>query len=897
MPKEKNLYPLLLTEIKNLSFPQGIHQIEVDYVTVKDSGLIALSGDNDKFVIAYSNKDFNIQSKAVFAKLVEIAPASTKSNTIKFIVTYINLGFFNLDQCGAVKVKLTPEKAIYFPETFVNFENLVPELNNTLGKDEGWFTVCYGDIKFILNKEEAELKNVGEYFPNDAELDVMLATIQGIKDSDNIPVVKDSFSTEIIFTNKPWEPKKRYKFKEILKLIDQKYLNISKLSTKEEKIKYLFSVLSFISFKFKFKLDLYNNFNSISVMDLLTDLSNFLGQNIKYETDMTEKMTQKLAGQHKEFILREKMKWIQDELEEMNLSPNDEDEYTKELKDSVKKNKYPESVKKIIADESKRANEMMATSPEANISKTYVNYLKKLPWRLTQTEILDINRAKKTLSKYHYGLEEVKQRVLEYIAVIINTEENKKDKENKFPYDKDLEIDMNLFKEDKKQNSNTFNNVPIICLVGPPGTGKTSLSKAIAESLSRKFVKISLGGVHDESEIRGHRRTYVGAMPGKIIKGIMQSGVSNPVVLLDEIDKMASTNKGDPASAMLEVLDPEQNTKFQDHYLEHEYDLSKAIFIATANYYENIPPALIDRVEVIELSAYTLTEKLNIAKEHLMPKVTEQVGADKKFLKIDTETMKYIIQNYTKEAGVRGLKRILDKLARKFVYKKLELSDNKTKQFEVRIKDLEELLGPAKYKENDNDDYQTPGVVNGLAYTSVGGTTLQIEVNTYSGKGEIKLTGSLKDVMKESANISLSYVRANAERYGIKDFDFDNTTIHIHVPEGAVPKDGPSAGVTFTTALISSLSKRVVPSNIGMTGEITLRGKVLDIGGLKEKSFAASQKKLKYVFIPAGNIKNLFDVPLEIKENITYIPVYNYDEIYNVVFEKQKPKKELKFKE
>ncbi|MFV9451777.1 endopeptidase La [Mycoplasma sp. 4463] len=611
---------------------------------------------------------------------------------------------------------------------------------------------------------------------------------------------------------------------------------------------------------------------------------------LQAETELKGKMTQKLSKQQTEFLLREKLKALQEQIKELNPTASD-DEYA-QIINSKFKDIFPESVIKLIDAETKKSEEMVPVSPEASIIKSYINTLKKLPWRKVQHELLDINRVREVLDKHHYGLNEIKQRIIEYLAVIIKNNQVKKLDENKIKIDDKFEIDLSLFQNNEE--TNTFNNVPILTLVGPPGTGKTSLSKAIASALNRKFVKVSLGGVHDESEIRGHRRTYVGAMPGKIIKGMMYAGVSNPVVLLDEIDKMASDMKGDPASAMLEVLDPEQNTRFQDHYLEHEYDLSKCIFIATANYYENIPPALIDRVEVIELSSYTLSEKLSIAREHLIPKVLEQATLAEKYFQISDDVLKYIIQHYTLEAGVRGLKRTLDKIARKIVVKTFD--DPSLKEYVITLDKIEELLGVIKFKQEEKEEDVVPGLVTGLAYTSFGGSTLPIEVTTYPGKSEIKLTGSLKEVMQESAQIALTFVRANAEKFGVDEFDFENNTIHIHVPEGAVPKDGPSAGVTFTTAIISALSKRPVPNTIGMTGEITLRGKVLEIGGLKEKSFAASQKGLEMIFIPENNIKNLKDIPFEIKENLTYVPVKTYDEIYNVIFNNQKPSNEIKAK-
>ncbi|WLP85319.1 endopeptidase La [Mycoplasma seminis] len=625
---------------------------------------------------------------------------------------------------------------------------------------------------------------------------------------------------------------------------------------------------------------------------LFQQITEILTLEIEINTRVNTGLAEKLSRQQQEFIAREKIKQLQDYLVEIGTKP-EVDEFTETIQSDFR-SIYPESVIKLIEEEEKKSAEMMPASPEAAISKNYVNTLKKLPWRKVQNETLDIKHVKSVLDEYHYGLEEIKERILEYLAVLINLKNKTESKDDYTRINKEFLIDHNLFKEDGN-HQDKFNNVPILTLVGPPGTGKTSLTKAIAEALGREFVKISLGGVHDESEIRGHRRTYVGAMPGKIIKGITKAGVSNPIILLDEIDKMASDFKGDPASAMLEVLDPEQNTKFQDHYLEHEYDLSKCIFIATANYFESIPAALIDRVEIIDLSAYTLTEKVNIAKKHLLPKVLEQAGLEANMLQIDDATLEYIIKHYTMEAGVRGLKRVLDKIARKIVLK--ALNDESLKEYKVEISELENLLGVIKFKDEEKEENDLPGIVTGLAYTSYGGSTLPIEVTTYEGKPEIKLTGSLKEVMQESAQIALTYVRANAEKFGIKDFDFESNTIHIHVPEGAVPKDGPSAGVTFTTAIISALSHRVVSSEIGMTGEITLRGKVLEIGGLKEKSFAAASKGLKRIFIPAGNVRNLKDVPLEIKKELTYIPVKNYEEIYSVIFENKEPKTTLTFSE
>ena len=470
------------------------------------------------------------------------------------------------------------------------------------------------------------------------------------------------------------------------------------------------------------------------------------------------------------------------------------------------------------------------------------------------------------------------------MAVMINNQKKHPDKYKKTRLSDapNTEINENLFVKDGNLNKVLEeNSSPIITLLGPPGVGKTSIAKSLAEALGRKFVKISLGGVNDEAEIRGHRKTYVGAMPGKIISAIKRAGVSNPIILLDEIDKLGISAKGDPSAALLEVLDPEQNCNFQDHYLEVEYDLSKVLFIATANYYEDIPAPLLDRVELIELSSYTLFEKINIAKKYLVARVIKQNGLEPEQFQISDAELEFVIRYYTLEAGVRNLQRVLDKMARKIALGIVE--ETITEHFVLDQSNIRKFLGIPKFNDDDKDNEPQIGCVNGLAYTSFGGSTLPIEVTTFAGKGEIKITGQLKDVMQESAQIALGYVRANAKEFGI-DFNFDEATIHIHVPEGAVPKDGPSAGITFTTALISALSKKPVSHKIGMTGEITLRGKVLPIGGLKEKSLAALKQGIKTVFIPKDNEKNLEEVATEVKDELEFIAVRHYSEIYDNLF-------------
>lgn len=738
-------------------------------------------------------------------------------------------------------------------------------------------------IKEITKNEGQEALN--EYFEcgeiseiNAFEQNLSLFT----KDKTMVSLIEDGYRSlemadESPLIKHPFE-NTEYRVSKILQMQNKTSLS------EDLKIKTLLSFTTDGFFGFE-KVEFLKSRDNEEIVKMLTLVIVKINKKLTLENEIVNEMTKSLNDHQKEFMLREKLKTIQSKLDEID---NNQDDFDKQINDPVLNKIYPDSVKTLIEKETARFKQMVPSSPDANLTKTYVDNLKQLPWRKTEKDFLDFDQVKTILDKYHYGLEQVKERIVEYIAVMVNNKKHQKlDKDSLISIDDKYQIDMDLFKENERENK-TFNNVPILTLVGPPGTGKTSLSKAIAEALNKKFLKISLGGVHDEAEIRGHRRTYVGAMPGKIIKGIMKAEISNPLILLDEIDKMASDMKGDPASAMLEVLDPEQNANFQDHYLEHEYDLSKVVFIATANSFEDIPAPLIDRVEIIELSPYTVTEKVKIARNHLIPKVLEQVSLNQAMLKIDDETLIYIIRHYTLEAGVRGLKRILDKLARKIVVKYIE--NPKMKSFSVTISKLEDLLGVVKFKDDLKEELALPGVVNGLAYTSAGGSTLEIEVTSYAGKGEIKLTGQLKDVMQESAQIALTYVRSNAEKYGIKDFDFENQTIHIHVPEGAVPKDGPSAGVTFTTAIISALSKRPVSTNYAMTGEITLRGKVLEIGGLKEKSFAATQKEIQNVFIPYGNKRNLRDIADEIKCQITYIPVKNYDEIYDVLFNNKKPK-------
>lgn len=564
------------------------------------------------------------------------------------------------------------------------------------------------------------------------------------------------------------------------------------------------------------------------------------------ENKINDKVKTRIEESQKEYYLREKMRAIKEELGDVPDTNKDVDAIRKRLEE----NPYPDSIKDKIRDELSRYEMLPAASGETGVIKTYIDWMMDLPWWQESRDNEDLNLASEILDADHYGLEKIKERILEYLAV--------------------------------KQMTNSL-RAPIICLVGPPGVGKTSLAKSVARALDRKFVKISLGGVKDESEIRGHRRTYLGSMPGRFIQAMKKAGTVNPVFLIDEIDKMASDYKGDPASAMLEVLDPEQNSLFSDHYIEEPYDLSKVLFIATANYLENIPNALRDRLEIIELSSYTELEKIEIAKRHLVPKQIKENGLKTSQLKIDDEMISFLIRYYTRESGVRQLERVIATVCRKSVL--AILKDNK-RSIKVTKKLVKEWLGHEKFEYGKRETKDQIGTVTGLAYTSFGGDVLQVEVNHFEGKGKLVITGQLGDVMKESATIAYDYVRANAKKYKIQPEVFEKNDIHIHVPEGAVPKDGPSAGVTLTTALVSSLSDTPVKANLAMTGEVTLRGNVLPIGGLKEKSMAAHRCGITTIVIPKANVKDLDDVPATVKESVNFVPVERVSQVLDVALVK-----------
>lgn len=557
------------------------------------------------------------------------------------------------------------------------------------------------------------------------------------------------------------------------------------------------------------------------------------------EQGINEKVRESIEQNQREYYLREKLRAIKEELGDV---PNSTDD-VESLRQRVEENPYPENIKIKALEEIQRFEMLPSSSGESGVIRTYLDWLLNVPWWQESKDEDNLNKVRQHLDEKHFGLEKVKDRIMEYLAV--------------------------------KKMTGTLNS-PILCLVGPPGVGKTSLAKSIASALNRNFVKASLGGVRDEAEIRGHRRTYLGSLPGRVIQGMKKAQVINPVFLIDEIDKMASDYKGDPSSAMLEVLDPEQNALFSDHYLEEPYDLSKVMFIATANYLEDVPAALRDRLEIIHLSSYTEEEKVRIAVDHLIPRQILMNGLKNNQFKINEKVILHIIRNYTREAGVRQVERHIASLCRKAV---LAILKDGKKSITITDKLMMEYLGKEIFEYGKKEVANQVGVVTGLAYTSFGGDVLPVEVTSFEGKGRLILTGKLGDVMKESSEIALGYVKSHAKEFKIDPKFFENHDIHLHVPEGAVPKDGPSAGITMTTAIVSALTHNPVYSNLAMTGEVTLRGNVLPIGGLKEKSLAAHRVGIEKILIPKMNMKDLDDIPQVVKDAITFVPVTKMSQV------------------
>ncbi|PAD72040.1 MULTISPECIES: endopeptidase La [Paenibacillus] len=628
----------------------------------------------------------------------------------------------------------------------------------------------------------------------------------------------------------------------------ENYINLSKKVTPEtlaavsdidEPGRLADVITSHLSLKIKDKQEILETIDVRKRLEKLLDILNNEREVLELERKINQRVKKQMEKTQKEYYLREQMKAIQKELGDKEGRAGE----VEELRSQLQEMELPEVVHEKIEKEIDRLEKMPASSAEGGVIRNYVDWLLALPWTYTTEDDLDINKAEQVLDEDHYGLEKPKERVLEYLAV------------------------QKLVKKMKG---------PILCLVGPPGVGKTSLARSIARSLERKFVRISLGGVRDEAEIRGHRRTYVGAMPGRIIQGMKTAGSLNPVFLLDEIDKMASDFRGDPSAALLEVLDPEQNNTFSDHFIEIPFDLSQVMFVTTANALHNIPRPLLDRMEVLYIPGYTELEKLQIATRYLLPKQKKEHGLQPEQLELDEEALLKVIREYTRESGVRNLEQQIAALCRKAAK---SIVTNESESIAIHADDIKDYLGIPKFRYGMAELEDQVGTVTGLAWTEVGGETLTIEVTVVPGTGKLTLTGKLGDVMKESAQAAFSYTRSKATELGIDPDFHEKLDVHIHIPEGAIPKDGPSAGITIATALISSLTKRHVARDVAMTGEITLRGRVLPIGGLKEKSLAAHRAGYKKILLPKDNERDLRDIPDSVKNDVEFVPVSHMDQV------------------
>lgn len=686
---------------------------------------------------------------------------------------------------------------------------------------------------------------------------LILTGIQRAKVIEYLTYTDTNHMLESIVTMIPFEKLERQQEEFYIKKLKEEvksyielvpYASNSMLSsfTKKATLEQLTDIVSFsLSLSKEKMLSFLNEERASSRLEMLLSNLYVEKESFKLEKELDAKVRKTLDENQREFLLKEKLRNIKQELKETTVK-DDELSYLKEKLFHLKAN---EKVKKRLHDEIRRFEAMSQLSPEVNIIRNYIDWLLDLPWEEETIDNDNLEEARSILNKTHSGLDKIKERIIEYLAV--------------------------------KQMKGNLKS-PILCLVGPPGVGKTSLAFSIAEAMNRKFVKISVGGINDEAEIIGHRRTYLGSSPGRIIQGIKKSKSKNPVFLIDEIDKMTRDYKGDPASTLLEILDPEQNKYFSDNYIEEEFDLSKVVFITTANYVEQIPEALRDRLEILLLSGYTEYEKLQIAKEYLLPRICKEHGVNVEGIKISDEVILKIIRFYTRESGVRELERQLAKIVRKIVTG-LVIKKIIVNKYIIDNKKIEEFLGNAIYHFSKNDRSSEVGVVSGLAYTYYGGDVQRIEVTYFKGKGELILTGSMGEVMRESALIALDYVKANYKKFKIPYHLLEENNIHIHFPEGAVKKDGPSAGIALTTALISAFTKQKISRKMAMTGEITLHGQVLKIGGLKEKAIGAHRNGIREIIIPNDNLIDLVDIPEEVKKDIQFIPVKNYKEVFQYI--------------
>ncbi|MGO4888603.1 endopeptidase La [Anaerobacillus sp. MEB173] len=695
----------------------------------------------------------------------------------------------------------------------------------TLAKVKQMLKLPNGTIRVLV--EGLQRAKINEFIENDDHFEVSISIIDDVVEPDDLEV--QALMRNVL-----------HQFEQYIKL--SKKISAETLASVSDIIEpgRLADVISsHLPLKIAEKQEVLEIFDVKERLTKLLEILNNEKEVLGLEKKIGQRVKKSMERTQKEYYLREQMKAIQKELGDKEGKGSE----VETLKEKLEQANMPENVLEKALKELDRYEKMPASSAESSVIRNYIDWLLNLPWTNETEDRLDTNHAEKILNEDHYGLEKVKERVLEYLAV------------------------QQLTKQLKG---------PILCLAGPPGVGKTSLARSIARSLNRNFVRISLGGVRDEAEIRGHRRTYVGAMPGRVIQGMKKAGTINPVFLLDEIDKMANDFRGDPAAALLEVLDPEQNSTFSDHYIEEPYDLSKVMFITTANNVGTIPGPLLDRMEIISIAGYTELEKLHIATDYLLPKQMKDHGLDKGKLQVKEEAILKVIRYYTREAGVRSLERQMAALCRKAA--RTIVSGDKKKVI-LTDKTVEQSLGKPKFRYGQAEVEDQIGAATGLAYTTAGGDTLSIEVSIAPGKGKLTLTGKLGEVMKESAQAAFSYIRSKSEQLNIDPSFHEKNDIHIHVPEGATPKDGPSAGITMATALISALTGRAVRKEVGMTGEITLRGRVLPIGGLKEKSMSAHRAGLKIVIMPKDNEKDLEDIPESVRKDLTFIPVSHLDEV------------------